>query len=103
MFKVINEHYILNENTGEHLDLKDACKMLNRKDKQINDLRRRKKPPIVNDDFIHTKHYTQTDYTGKSSDDIRFKERTEEALRRVEESDHKGMSVDEFTKELGKW
>ena len=39
-FKVINEHYIFNENTGEHLDLKDACNMLNRKDRQINALRR---------------------------------------------------------------
>ena len=39
-FKVINEHYILNDETGEHLDLKDACEMLNRKDRTINVFRR---------------------------------------------------------------
>lgn len=29
MFKVLNEHYIQNKETGGHLSLKDACDLLN--------------------------------------------------------------------------
>ena len=29
VFKVINKHYIFNENTAQHLDLKAACTVLN--------------------------------------------------------------------------
>ena len=36
MFRVENEYYIFNENTGEHLDLKDACNLLNRFSTIIN-------------------------------------------------------------------
>lgn len=29
MFELVNEHYIQNEETGEHLSLKNACDLLN--------------------------------------------------------------------------
>lgn len=39
MFKVVNEYYIQNEETGEYLDLKKACEVLNEQQMSINQLK----------------------------------------------------------------
>ncbi|WP_407420695.1 hypothetical protein [Methanobrevibacter sp.] len=38
MFKVVNEYYIQNEETGEYLDLNKACDLLNEQQMSINKL-----------------------------------------------------------------
>ena len=38
MFKVLNEYYIQNEETGEYLDLDKACSLLNEQEISINRL-----------------------------------------------------------------
>lgn len=42
-------------------------------------------------------------YTSTVEQDIRFEERTREALKRVEKANKKGMIVDKFLQELDKW
>ena len=42
-------------------------------------------------------------YTSTVERDIRFEERTREALERVERANKKGMTVDKFLQELEKW
>ena len=38
MFKVLNEHYIQNEESGEHLNLNDVCDLLNQLSKENREL-----------------------------------------------------------------
>ena len=67
-FKVLNEHYIQNVKTGEHLDLKDACALLNVLSKGLSD---RKKINNLLEGFCLSKGYTFNDI-------VRFvQERTE--------------------------
>jgi|GEM_PF-3276904 len=40
MFKVVNEYYIQNEETGEYLDLKKACGVLNEQQMSINQVKK---------------------------------------------------------------
>ena len=91
-----------------NVELEKQILELEKENKQLKQenmrLRKNQKPSIFDED-AHWKHYTHNDgYTHESNnDDIRFQERTEEALRRVEESEHKGMSVDDFMKKLDEW
>ena len=63
-------------------------------------LRKNQKPSIFDDNYCE---YYSKEYNCETIDDIRFKERTEQALKKVEKEDSKGMTVDEFEKELEKW
>lgn len=40
MFKVVNDYYILNEETGEYLDLNKACSLLNEQKLSIDNLKK---------------------------------------------------------------
>ena len=89
-----------------NVELERQVRELEKENEQLKQenmrLRKNQKLSIFDED-AHWKHYTHNNgYTHESDNDIRFQERTREALQRVEESDHKGMSVAEFMKGLEK-
>lgn len=79
--------------------------LLNEKDERIKQLEQMN-ANLIKKYVIEEKYpdYEPSEgYTATVEQDIRFEERTREALERVERANKKGMTVDKFLQELDKW
>ena len=96
-------HIFLN---GERIDNKKLCKLLTNQDAKSKELEHRIRELEYKSHINkpHWEKYEQNEgYTMETQQDIRFIERTNEALERVENSNREPMSADEFLKELDNW
>lgn len=87
-------------------DFLDLIDLLNIQDNRIKELEHRIRELEYKSHINkpHWEKYEQNEgYTMETQQDIRFIERTNEALERVENSNREPMSADEFLKELDNW
>jgi hypothetical protein len=102
--KFMNKQEMMIE--SQEKQLQKQYRVIKEQDQRIKELEKEnillknQKTSIFDDKYCE---YYSKGYTGETIEDIRFRERTEQALQRVEKSDNKGKSVDEFIKELEKW
>lgn len=81
--------------------------LLNEKDERIKQLEQMNanlvKKYVIDFETKYPDYEPSEGYTSTVEQDIRFEERTREALERVEKANKKGMPVDKFLQELEKW